>query len=188
MRVKVVLSGNLDLNQYEADAIVYQQVVENIGGQLMQVPGIVVRLDSGELKVQPLQMDLYSVQVFEVKDQASKQYTEAEKNRAATAQQELVALYGLPLYQCHKVVGAFKINAIDHKPNPDPTGKSGSNSYGAIITPLHMTAHAFEVSAEYISKHNPQVGGYYVKYADGYESYSPAEAFEDGYSFIENQL
>lgn len=28
------------------------------------------------------------------------------------------------------------------------------------------------------------IGGYYVLYADGYESWSPAKAFEDGYTRI----
>ncbi|WP_244589494.1 Rha family transcriptional regulator [Escherichia coli] len=41
---------------------------------------------------------------------------------------------------------------------------------------------AFDVSAEYICKHRPMSGGYYVVYEDGYESYSPAEVFESGYS------
>ena len=31
-------------------------------------------------------------------------------------------------------------------------------------------------------KHQPQVGGYLVRYADGYLSYSPAKAFEEGYT------
>lgn len=38
-----------------------------------------------------------------------------------------------------------------------------------------------------IGKHGPQVGGYYVVYADGYISYSPAAAFEDGYRLIVRQ-
>ena len=34
------------------------------------------------------------------------------------------------------------------------------------------------VSDEYLTKHQPHAGGYYVIYADGYESFSRAEAFE----------
>jgi hypothetical protein len=33
-------------------------------------------------------------------------------------------------------------------------------------------------------KHKPQVGGYYVLYKDGYASFSPASAFEEGYDLI----
>jgi hypothetical protein len=35
-----------------------------------------------------------------------------------------------------------------------------------------------------MTKHNPQVGGYYVMYKDGYQSWSPASEFEDGYTRI----
>lgn len=42
----------------------------------------------------------------------------------------------------------------------------------------------FEVSREYLDKHQPEAGGYYVRYADGYESFSPASAFEKGYTRI----
>lgn len=38
-----------------------------------------------------------------------------------------------------------------------------------------------EVSWKYINKHEPKVGGYFVVYPDGYESFSPAPAFIDGY-------
>ena len=36
----------------------------------------------------------------------------------------------------------------------------------------------------YYEKHRPEPGGYYVVYDDGYKSYSPAKAFEDGYTLI----
>lgn len=36
----------------------------------------------------------------------------------------------MPRYQCHKKVRALKIGSIEHKPNPDQSGKSGSSSYG----------------------------------------------------------
>ncbi|MCX6845050.1 MAG: hypothetical protein NTU84_00535 [Verrucomicrobia bacterium] len=41
--------------------------------------------------------------------------------------------------------------------------------------PIHVTH-------DYVHKHKPEVGGYYVVYADGYKSYSPAKAFEEGYT------
>lgn len=79
----------------------------------------------------------------------------------------------LPKYKCHKVVWALKIAGIEQKVDgstlivPDETG------YGPL-----------EVSRDFMSKHKPQVGGYYVVYKDGYASYSPADAFEDGYTKI----
>lgn len=33
-------------------------------------------------------------------------------------------------------------------------------------------------------KHKPEVGGYYVVYKDGYKSFSPAAAFDEGYTLI----
>lgn len=35
------------------------------------------------------------------------------------------------------------------------------------------------------AKHDPEVGGYFVRYEDGYTSYSPAAAFEGGYTELE---
>ena len=90
----------------------------------------------------------------------------------------------MPKYQCHKKVWALKIKAIAEKPNPDETGRSASASYGAVITPEDDGFAPFEVSAEYMTKHRPQVGGYYVVYEDGYKSFSPADAFESGYTRI----
>lgn len=40
------------------------------------------------------------------------------------------------------------------------------------------------VDANWYRKHDPQKGGYYVVYEDGYVSFSPAEAFEGGYTRI----
>lgn len=71
-------------------------------------------------------------------------------------------------YQCTKKVAAFKI----------------VNIIGNVLTPQDITQPNVEVSESYMKKHNPTVGGYYVLYEDGYESFSPAEAFENGYKEI----
>lgn len=71
-------------------------------------------------------------------------------------------------YQCHKVVEALKIDTI--KVSEDGTTLYAAN--GDYMAP----------GGEYFLKHEPQCGGYYVRYEDGYESYSPAEAFEAGYT------
>ncbi|WP_239142564.1 Gp49 family protein [Variovorax sp. WS11] len=90
----------------------------------------------------------------------------------------------MPQYQCHKKVWALKIAGIVPKENPDPTGRSAASSYGARIVPADEGFAAFEVDAEYVCKHNPKAGGYYVVYDDGYKSFSPAQAFESGYAPI----
>lgn len=80
----------------------------------------------------------------------------------------------LPRYQCHKKVWALKIAKID----------TDQATLRTVITPEEDGYAPFEVSVGYMQKHVPQVGGYYVQYEDGYLSYSPAKAFEDGYTKI----
>lgn len=82
----------------------------------------------------------------------------------------------LPQWQCHKIVGAAKIDAIDRKPN------------GAAI--LHLSADgqkldSIRVDHEYMEKHRPYEGGYFVHYQEGYQSFSPAPVFEAGYDRID---
>ncbi len=82
----------------------------------------------------------------------------------------------LPKYQCHKKVWALKIK---HKlPNPN-TAAGGWTLYfeDEGYAPILM-CH------EWCMKHKPVDGGYYVVYEDGYKSFSPAEAFESGYTRI----
>lgn len=74
----------------------------------------------------------------------------------------------LPRYQCLKQVRALKIADIA----------------GNIITPADEGYAPFEVPSAYLAKHQPQPGGYFVVYDDGYNSFSPAEAFEQGYRRI----
>ena len=84
----------------------------------------------------------------------------------------------MPRYKCHKEVWALKIKDISlgHQHDDD-------TEY-AVITPVEERYAPFEVSKEYLEKHRPEVGGYYVVYKDGYKSYSPADAFEEGYTRI----
>ena len=77
----------------------------------------------------------------------------------------------MPSYKSHKEVTAVKITSIEKL-------QDGS----AIISADEQ--ENFIVSSEYVNKHDPHVGGYWVKYDDGYESFSPAEAFESGYTRI----
>lgn len=75
---------------------------------------------------------------------------------------------GLAQYACHKLVNAGQITAI--------------NAASLTIDDEDGNAISRIVSDEWLKKHNPEVGGYFVVYADGYESYSPVEAFEKGYT------
>lgn len=80
----------------------------------------------------------------------------------------------LPRYRCHKEVEALKIKAVDT-----------SNGDALVFEDSRFPPLA--VTREYVEKHAPQAGGYWVRYADGYQSWSPASAFEDGYSLIEGK-
>jgi hypothetical protein len=79
----------------------------------------------------------------------------------------------MPRYQCHKKVWALKIHAILR------------NQEGATIVPSNATYAPFSVDFDYLEKHKPESGGYFVVYEDGYKSWSPAKAFEEGYTKIE---
>jgi len=72
-------------------------------------------------------------------------------------------------YKCYKEVEAAQILGISL------TGELGfgENNF-------------YQPSVEWLNKHSPEVGGYFVKYKDGYLSYSPAKAFEEGYSKNDN--
>lgn len=107
----------------------------------------------------------------------------------------------MPKYKCHKEVYALEIaniEAVRPKPtiaeleeilanegnkniNISPSGEVLGVT-GAIITPADEGFASFEVDANYIRKHDPQIGGYFVVYGDGYKSYSPRAAFESGYT------
>jgi len=85
----------------------------------------------------------------------------------------------LPRYRCHKEVWALKIAKIELI----PPGMTETHSK-VLISPEDEDYAPFEVSWTYYNKHKPEVGTYWVKYADGYESVSPSDAFEEGYTRI----
>ena len=96
----------------------------------------------------------------------------------------------MPRYQCHKKVWALKISAIeDHPGEGFALLKTDEPGYGT-----------WKVYGEYMNRFDPKVGGYlakhnlqaiidktlkdYVVYDDGYKSFSPAKAFEEGYARV----
>lgn len=89
----------------------------------------------------------------------------------------------LPKYKYHKVVHALKIKSI----------RMGG-PVGFIIEPVEEGYVPFDVSMRWVEKYAPSflggrgtadmIGGYYVVYEDGYCSFSPQKAFEEGYTRI----
>lgn len=80
------------------------------------------------------------------------------------------AMREMPRYVSHKTVWALKIAEFDVDT--------------LTITPADEGYAPFVVGREYVEKHRPQAGGYFVVYADGYQSFSPAKAFTEGYELV----
>lgn len=85
----------------------------------------------------------------------------------------------LPEYQCHKRVRAMKIADILIDP-----AKTDDDEDKITLTSMAPGIPGIEVDRDYLAKHQPQPGGYLVVYEGGYMSYSPAEAFESGYTAL----
>lgn len=85
----------------------------------------------------------------------------------------------LPRWECHKIVEAAKITGCRF-------GLDG-------IVVLVMFEGEARVRSDWVDRHAPDedwqklVGGYFVRYADDYESWSPAAAFESGYSRLTDE-
>lgn len=111
----------------------------------------------------------------------------------------------LPRWKSHKIVNAAQVKRILIKmtcgsskgemyyPGDSP-GVSIDTIRVRIVNefklwhPTHTTAvlefetASVEVSLSFLMGHEVKMGGYYVIYSNGYVSYSPPEAFEEGYS------
>lgn len=81
----------------------------------------------------------------------------------------------LPAYKCHKTVHALRIAEIEGHGGPED-----------VLRFFDVGSVPICVTKDWMRAHNPVVGGYYVVYEDGYASFSPAEAFEAGYTRIED--
>lgn len=94
-----------------------------------------------------------------------------------------IAQIELPKYQCHKKVWALKIKCIAL--DTDVAKELNRETDGSALLEFENENYApMKVDHAYISKHKPEIGGYYVSYEDGYKSFSPADAFESGYTLI----
>lgn len=80
----------------------------------------------------------------------------------------------LPRYKSHKEVWALKIKEA----------KVVDSDGGGVISFEDARYADIAVEPEYMNKHEPKAGGYYVVYKGGYKSFSPADAFEEGYSLV----
>jgi hypothetical protein len=113
------------------------------------------------------------------RDEANK---DAEDPRPK-AKESSVNPESLPLWKSHKKVRAVKIKSVVFDWEL-ARAEDRETDGGATITPEEPGIFPFKVNRNYVNKHDPTAGGYYVLYEDGYESWSPAEAFESGYTRI----
>jgi hypothetical protein len=84
---------------------------------------------------------------------------------------------GLPQYKCRKIVRAAKITEI--KPWIDTTDPNSKAMAQLVFGEIHGTV---DVEFAWVERFKPVAGGYFVVYEDGYTSFSPAKAFEEGYT------
>lgn len=88
-----------------------------------------------------------------------------------TPLKQMLGKLGLPMYRSHKTVSAARIEAVN---------ATDQHPYTLSLDGGRIEA----VSPDWIDKHEPQVGGYFVVYDDAYTSYSPAKAFEEGHTAV----
>jgi len=86
----------------------------------------------------------------------------------------------MPKYKSHKEVHALKIKSITY----DKDLAENRETDGSALLHFEAPFSHIKVDYTYVQKHKPQAVGYYVVYEDGYKSWSPAEAFEGGYTKV----
>lgn len=74
-------------------------------------------------------------------------------------------------WKCHKIVKAGKILTMP-----------GEGSGIVMIEDVNLAPCKIEMPPNAWARGRPVLGDYIVVYEDGYKSWSPAKAFEDGYS------
>lgn len=81
----------------------------------------------------------------------------------------------MPQYQCHKKVRALKIASVIRD--------KGDGAFE--ILPAEKVYAVFTTKPKWTWKGSDSDQGYFVEYDDGYQSWSPTKAFEEGYTRIE---
>lgn len=81
----------------------------------------------------------------------------------------------LPRWRCHKIVQAAKIVTLTEHP------------FYEVPTITLDNGKTLDLEPEWHVKHQPAAGGYLVV-DDHYVSFSPARAFEDGYTLLGEAL
>lgn len=101
-------------------------------------------------------------------------------NSTFTLETDMTTSIGMPKYKCHKEVWALKIAAAERFRNGSVKVMFDDDRYATRV-----------LSPEWGSRFCPADSeggyddpGYYVQYEDGFESWSPSDVFEAGYTLI----
>lgn len=86
------------------------------------------------------------------------------------------AVAKMPQFVCHKTVHAFKIREVRISGCADPNSAFLFSDGETDVDRIEL-----KVDRDFVVRHTPGIGKYFVAYADGYTSISPAAAFEAGY-------
>jgi hypothetical protein len=81
----------------------------------------------------------------------------------------------MPLWRSHKIVEAAPITSISRAPDPC-----------WVEVSVSMNTLRFDVPPNFFARGLPSMGDYFVRYDDGYVSWSPKKAFDDGYVQVNN--
>lgn len=84
---------------------------------------------------------------------------------------------GMPRYKCHKKVWALKIAAVEIHQDGTTTIAPKDEGYAPFTTKAEWLKRWKGIETDL---------GYYVVYDDGYASWSPTKAFEEGYTRIKS--
>ena len=79
----------------------------------------------------------------------------------------------LPRYKCHKEVWALKIAIVQMNADRSARISPADDGYGTFTTEPGWGSRFHG---------NEDDPGYYIVYEDGFKSWSPSKAFEDGYA------
>ena len=76
-----------------------------------------------------------------------------------------------PSYRCQRFVQALKIAEV----NVDAASQ-------VWLVPEDTNYAEFKVDHDFVMKHKPEPGGYFVRFDQSHESWSPADLFENGFT------
>lgn len=88
------------------------------------------------------------------------------------------AMTPMPKYRSHKEVWALQIESVED--NGTDTTTDENQQVTVHFSDKRFAPRKFNLRG----KPTPEAGWYFIQYADGYESFSPAKAFAEGYVLI----